>query len=88
LRCLVKHRIIRTYAKSGQLVQKNYRKSSGANTENLLNGWPASRKHLLSNVLPKTVRPLIMAEEEKVSDILWRSFGIRAIAELNGKRQR
>jgi len=40
----------------------------------------------LSNVLPSTVRPLTQEEEQKVSEIIFRSFGIRTRSVLNGKR--
>lgn len=40
----------------------------------------------LAKVLPKEVRPLEESEEQKVSDILSRTFGIKVAAELEGKR--
>ena len=40
----------------------------------------------LEGVLPKEVRALTGEEEQKVSEILSRSFGLRASAELQGKR--
>lgn len=40
----------------------------------------------ISNILPKEVEPLTLIEEQKISDIFLRSFGIKAVAELNGKR--
>lgn len=40
----------------------------------------------LSHVLPKDVRPLTTDEEQKVSTVLQRYFGFKAVAELDGKR--
>jgi len=40
----------------------------------------------LYNVLPKEVRHLTFDEEQKISDIIFRSFSIKATAVLNGKR--
>ena len=40
----------------------------------------------LAKILPKDVRPLEANEEQKVSDILLRTYGIKVAPELNGKR--
>lgn len=40
----------------------------------------------LSSILPNTVMPLTQEEEQDISDIIFRSFGIKATAVLNGKR--
>lgn len=40
----------------------------------------------LKNILPTTVRPLDIDEEQKVSDILSRTYGIKVVTELEGKR--
>lgn len=40
----------------------------------------------LNGVLPSQVRPLTSEEEEKIGQILSNAYGLRAIAELDGKR--
>lgn len=40
----------------------------------------------LARILPKDVRPLEPNEEQKVSDILSRTYGIKVVPELDGKR--
>ena len=40
----------------------------------------------LAQVLPKDVSPLMPETEKKVSDILYRTYGIKAVPELEGKR--
>ena len=40
----------------------------------------------LYNVLPKEVKPLTFGEEQKISDIIFRSFGIKATAVFNGRK--
>lgn len=40
----------------------------------------------LTSVLPKEVRPLNTEEEQKVSDILSRTYGLKIVPELDGKR--
>lgn len=40
----------------------------------------------LSHILPKEMRPLTSDEEEKVSEVFLRYFGLKATAELEGKR--
>ena len=40
----------------------------------------------LAHVLPKDVRPLSSEEEQNVSDILSRTYGIKVMPELDGKR--
>ncbi len=40
----------------------------------------------LAKILPKDVRPLTTDEEQKISDILSRTFAIKATPELEGKR--
>lgn len=40
----------------------------------------------LTRILPKDVRPLEIEEEQKITDILSRTFGIKVVAELEGKR--
>ncbi|MDZ4227726.1 MAG: hypothetical protein U1E54_00610 [Candidatus Levybacteria bacterium] len=40
----------------------------------------------LAQILPKEVRPLSTGEEQKISDILSRTYGIKVAPELEGKR--
>jgi hypothetical protein len=40
----------------------------------------------LDKILPKDVRPLTDDEEQKISDVLFRNFGIKVSPELEGKR--
>ncbi len=40
----------------------------------------------LASILPKDVRPLEAEEEQEISDILSRTFGLKVTAELEGKR--
>ena len=40
----------------------------------------------LAQILPKDVRPLSLREEREISDILSRTYGIKVVQELEGKR--